>query len=127
MKVPAIFGGVVLIAIGVAAPSALPQPKPAPPGAVGMEHEKFTGADTITIARGGSVTFYNNSSWLHVIGPGDEGRLKSEPGAPYLGDRGVFISETDDTFVAGPWNTPGTYHITCQLHPEMNVTVIVTG
>ena len=38
----------------------------------------------------------------------------------------LFVSEKGDTFVSGPWTTPGTFHITCQLHPEMNITVIVT-
>lgn len=115
-----------LIAAGIFAPAATAPPGPAPAGAVGMEQEAFTGPETVTIPRGGSVTFYNNSGWLHVIGPGDRAQLAAEPGTPHLGDRGVFISETGDTFVSGPWNTPGTYQITCQLHPRMNITVVVT-
>jgi plastocyanin len=91
-----------------------------------MRHEAFA-TETVTIPRGGTVTFYNSSGWLHIIGAGDEGRFKAESGTPHLGDLGAFNSETGDIFVSGPWNTPGTYHITCQLHPEMNLTVIVTG
>jgi plastocyanin len=126
MKIPWIFAGLALIATGIVAPSAVARPPAAPAGTIGMRHEAFA-TETVTIPRGGTVTFYNSSGWLHVIGTGDKGRFKPESGTPYLGDLGAFNSETGDIFVSGPWNTPGTYHITCQLHPEMNLTVIVTG
>jgi plastocyanin len=125
MKIPGILIAGVLIAAGLFAPP-LSRPEPAPAGTVGMEHEKFAGPDTVTIPRGGSVTFFNSSGWLHLIGPGDKGQFTSNPDVPHLGDLGVFNSETDDTFVAGPWAKTGTYHITCQLHPRMNLTVVVT-
>ncbi len=125
LKIPTIYYGVALLTLGIVAPSVLPKPPAAPAGAVGMEHEKFS-AETVTVPRGGMLTFFNSSGWLHVIGPGDKGLLRTENGAPQLGGRGVFLSETGDSFVSGPWNTPGTYHVTCQLHPEMNITVIVT-
>jgi plastocyanin len=125
MKIPGFLIGAALIAAGILVPP-LSTPTPAPAGTVGMEHEKFAGPDTVTIPVGGSVTFYNSSGWLHLIGPGDKGQFASNSNVPHLGDRGVFNSETGDTFVVGPWNTPGTYKITCQLHPRMNITVIVT-
>jgi plastocyanin len=126
MRVPRFLIGVALVAAGIVVPSAISAPEPAPAGTVGMEHEKFTGPQTITIPRGGSVVFYNDSTWLHVIGPGERGQIAAEPGVPNLGERGLFTSESGDTFVSGPWNTPGTYHITCQLHQPMNLTIIVT-
>ncbi len=126
MRFPGFVVGIVLIAAGIVAP-ALSTPEPAPAGTVGMEHEKSAGPDTVTIPRGGSVTFFNSSGWLHLIGPGDKGQFTSNRDVPHLGDLGVFNSETGDTFVAGPWNTSGTYQITCQLHPRMNLTVVVTG
>jgi plastocyanin len=30
-----------------------------------------------------------------------------------------------DPFVTEPWDTPGSYRLTCTLHPEMNLQVIV--
>jgi plastocyanin len=125
MRIPGILVAGVLIAAGIFAP-ALSTPQPAPAGAIGMEHEKFAGPESVTIPRGGSVTFYNSSGWLHLIGAGDRGQLAANPDVPYMGDYGVFNSETGDTFVAGPWQQAGTFHITCQLHPRMNVTVVVT-
>jgi plastocyanin len=126
MRLLRIVIAAAFITAGLFAPSALPAPAAAPAGAIGMQQEKFTGPETVTIPRGGSVTFFNDSGWLHVIGPGDKGQLAEQTGTPYLGNHGLLLSETSDTFVAGPWNTPGTYHITCQLHPRMNITVIVT-
>lgn len=126
MRIPRIWYGIGLLALGVFAPSAVAAPAPAPAGAIGMEHEKFA-VDTVTVHRGGTVTFVNDSGFLHVIGPGDDGRLGSQSGTPNLGQRGAFVSESGDRFVSGPWDTPGTYHITCSLHPEMNITIIVTG
>jgi plastocyanin len=118
--------GVGLLTLGVFAPGLVGAPTPAQAGTIGMRHEKFA-VDTVTIHRGDTLTFVNDSGWLHVIGPGDDGRLGSQPGAPNLGQRGAFVSESGQRFVSGPWNTPGTYHITCSLHPEMNITIIVTG
>jgi plastocyanin len=125
LRIPGILVGALFISAGIFAP-ALSTPQPAPAGTVGMEHEKFAGPESVTIPRGGSVTFYNSSGWLHLIGPGDKGQFVENRNVPRLGDYGMFNSETGDTFVAGPWNTSGTYHITCQLHPRMNITVIVT-
>jgi len=125
LRIPKVLYGVGLIALGALVPSAVASPRPAPVGAIGMRHEKFT-VDTITIARGQSVVFVNDSGWLHVIGPGDDGRLGKQSGTPGMGQRGAFVSESGQQFVSGPWTTPGTYHITCSLHPEMNLTVIVT-
>jgi plastocyanin len=126
MSLPRILFVVPLLALGVVAPSAVAAPKPAPPNAIGMEHEKFK-TETVTIPRGSMLVFVNDSGWLHVIGPGEEGRIRAEAGAPSLGERGLLLSQRGDRFVSGPWNTPGTYHITCNLHFEMNLTVIVTG
>jgi plastocyanin len=126
MKVPRVLFGVPLLVVGMVAPPAVAHPTAAPPGAVGMGHEKFS-EKTVTIHRGETLRFVNDSGWLHVIGPGDDGRFGDEAGAPALGSRGAFISESGDSFTSGPWNNPGTYHITCSLHPEMNITVIVTG
>jgi plastocyanin len=34
--------------------------------------------------------------------------------------------ETNDSLTTGQWNTPGNYTLTCSVHPEMTVKVIVT-
>ena len=124
MTIPRVLFAVPLLGLGVFLPEAAPLPA-APAGTVGMEHEEFT-TESVVVPVGGRVTFVNNSRWLHLLGPGDEGRLAADAGVPKFGPRGVEASETGGTYTTGPWMTPGTYRVTCALHPEMTLTVTVT-
>lgn len=126
MSVPRLLFAVPLLAAGVLAPALGAHPTAAPPGAIGMEHEEFS-VDDVTVRRGDTLTFVNDSRWLHVLGPGEDGRITGEDGVPSMGGRGAHLSEQNDSYLTGRWNTPGTYHVTCSLHPEMTVTVHVTG
>lgn len=45
----------------------------------------------------------------------------TEAGAPTLGN----IQVNGNSIEIGPFNTAGTYHIYCTVHPGMNLTVIV--
>ena len=125
MSIPRVLFVVPLLGLAVFLPEASPLPAPAA-GAVGMEHERFTTESVVVVKVGERVTFVNNSRWLHLLGPGDEGRLAADPQVPKFGSRGVEASETGGSYTTGPWLTPGTYHLTCALHPEMNITVTVT-
>jgi plastocyanin len=89
-----------------------------------MGHEKF-GRATTTIRAGEHLTFSNTSHWLHVIIPGKGAAQRSQDGQPRLGARGEHLSERGDHWTTGAWNTPGTYFLTCQLHPEMTLEVRV--
>lgn len=135
MPVPRFLLAVPLLVAGAVVPTVTSGPTAAPAGTVGMGHEGFVvrgapndadGYPIVTIRKGGTLTFVNDSRWLHVIGPGEDGRINSEPGAPSLGDRGAFLSESGQTFTTATWNTPGSYQVTCSLHPEMTVKVTVT-
>jgi plastocyanin len=126
LAIPRIFFAVPLLALGAFLPAAGHGPKPAPAGAVGMEHETFT-TGSVTIPVGGTLTFVNNSRFLHVLGPGEHGRLTGTTGVPQMGPRGAHMSQTGDTWTTATWNTAGTYHVTCSLHPEMTMTVVVAG
>jgi plastocyanin len=125
VSVPRILLAVPLLVAGALLPAVTGSPAPAPTGTVGMGHEGFS-VGTVQIRRGGTLTFTNDSRWLHVIGPGEDGRISSEPGTPSLGPRGAFLSQSGQTYTTAKWNTPGTYRVTCSLHPEMTVTVRVT-
>jgi plastocyanin len=126
LSVPRVLFAVPLLALGAFLPAATRAPTSAPAGAIGMEHEEFS-VDTVTIPVGGRVTFVNDSRWLHVLGPGDHGRLTADAGVPAMGPRGALMSQTGDVYTTATWNTPGTYKVTCSLHPEMTVTVVVRG
>jgi plastocyanin len=121
--------GAVLAAIGmIAAALTVRGPREAPAavrgGVITMGHEKF-GRATTTIRAGEHLTFSNTSHWLHVVIPGKGAAQRSQDGLPRLGARNQHLSERGDHWTTGAWNAPGTYFLTCQLHPEMTLEVRV--
>ncbi len=86
-------------------------------------------ADMLTLPKGGTITFKNDpaSGTPHYLVIGKNGMAETEQGAPSLGATPRIISP-GQSFTTGAWNTPGTYHISCQIHPTtMNLTITVTG
>jgi plastocyanin len=114
--VPGLLAGLLVPALA-AAPSRLPQ------GAVGMVAADFA-QSTVTIHRGQRLTLVNNSRVIHVIGPGANGRISgTEAHVPVVG---FHLMQTNSVFTTPPWETPGTYTLTCSVHPDMTLKVIVT-
>jgi plastocyanin len=124
MRLAAFVVAVGLIAAALIASGPREAPAAARAGVITMGHEEF-GRSAVTIRAGQRLSFSNTSHWLHVIVPGKEARLDSQPGLPRLGSRGAHLSERGDRWVTGAWNVPGTYFLTCQLHPEMTLEVKV--
>lgn len=130
MRFPRILLAVPFIVGGIMLPAVTSAPKEPAPVVVGMAHEGFvvdgvsdpTSVPKITITSGESVTFQNNSRWVHIIGPGQRGLLVP-PGAGSMTPR--HLLEQDETYTTPAWNTPGTYPITCPVHPDMNAEVVV--
>lgn len=124
MAFPRILFTVPLLVAGILAP-ALAQPNNPPPGAaITMEHEMFA-QQSVTIHRGQRLLLANNSLFIHVIGAGRDGNLvQAPPGEPVTGR---LLMQTNATYTTPPWNVPGTYWVTCAVHPEMTVKVIVTN
>ena len=114
--VPGILAGIFVPTLIVSAP------KPAPPNTVGMVNMDFT-KDTVYLRRGQRLTFVDSSHNIHVIGPGNNGRIVR----PVRGDplTGFHLMETNSVYTTGPWMRPGTYYVTCGIHPTMNLTVVV--
>jgi plastocyanin len=120
---------VFLVAVGVIAAALIASgPREAPAaaraGVITMGHEEF-GRSAVTIRAGQRLTFSNPSHWLHVLVPGKGARQESQKGLPRLGSRNAHLSERGDHWTTGAWTTPGTYFLTCQLHPEMTLEVKV--
>ena len=114
--VPGILAGIFIPALIVSTP------KPTPPDTVGMQFMDFS-KDTVTLHRGDTLTLVNSSRNIHVVGPGENGQLVSPvPGEPITG---YHMMDTNAVYKTGPWMTPGTYHVTCSVHPKMNLTVVV--
>jgi plastocyanin len=125
LRIPKAALFVPLLAIGIFLPgfsSALPT---ASSNQIGMTQEEFT-EKTVTISAGSRLTFVNNSHFLHLLAPGKDAMMSTQQGIPAFDDSyGTHVSEAGDQYVTTAWNTLGTYHLTCTLHPEMTLTVVV--
>jgi len=113
--VPLLVGGLVLPAAGAA-------PDEPPAGTLGMAHEEFS-RPVVTVDCGETLQMQNDSRWVHIIGPGRDGLLDEATAAVPVPERELL--ETDDRYTTGVWNTPGVHYLTCSVHPEMTVEVIV--
>jgi plastocyanin len=84
---------------------------------------------SVTISAGATLTFTNDASTgsMHLLVVGTNGTAQSEAGAPDFGRAGHPI-QPGQSWTTPPWTQTGTYHVTCQIHPQtMNLTVTVTG
>jgi plastocyanin len=124
MAIPRILACVPLLAVGLILPSAGAAITKPPASAIGMDHEGFT-KKVVTIHQGQTVTLVNNSRFIHIVGSGKGGHIDVTlpKGEPMAGRR---LMSTNDTYMTETWNTPGTYYLTCSVHPEMTVKIIVT-
>ncbi|MDQ3896671.1 MAG: hypothetical protein M3326_05370 [Actinomycetota bacterium] len=116
LVVPGLVAGLLIPAVGTA-------PKPAPASTVGMLDEAFA-QPVATVERGEQLTLVNDSRLVHIIGPGRGGRIVSPAaGMPKLG---FELMETNSVYTTGAWERPGTYQLTCSVHPRMTLEVVVT-
>ncbi len=85
---------------------------------------------SISITKGSTITFTNdpNSGTEHILVIGDKGAPATEAGAPDFGGSTGTTIQAGSSFTTGAWNTDGTFHVTCIIHPTtMNLTITVTG
>lgn len=79
----------------------------------------------VNVAKGSSVTITPATPSLHIFANGTwsngSQQLATEPGAPTINN----VQETGSPVQIGPFNTAGTFHILCTVHPGMNLTVYV--
>lgn len=123
MALPRILIAVPLIVAGAFLPAANHVTAEAPPGTIGMGHEIFTTTD-IKLHVGQSLTFVNDSGYMHIIGPGRDGTLAETNGEPM--QRRVLMA-SNASYTTPPFEHPGTYYFTCSMHSEMTVKVVVTN
>ena len=114
--IPGVLAGLLVPTVIVSAP------KPAPSNTVGMSFMDFS-KDVVYLHRGQDLTLVNSSRNIHAVGPGQNGQIVSGVrGEPMTG---YHLMETNAVYKTGPWLTPGTFHVTCSIHPMMNLTVVV--
>jgi plastocyanin len=87
----------------------------------------FNGATSITITAGQAVTFDDSSGGTHDLVTGTSGQFTAATGAPdeFSTKEGLDLSAGDKKTVT--FNTAGTYHITCTIHPSMQATITVNA
>ncbi len=82
--------------------------------------------NTVTVPKGQKLKLIDDSAAPHVLQNGmwDNGVAKNltEPGAPTVNNLQIAGNATAEI---GPFNTAGTFHIYCTIHPGMNLTVTV--
>lgn len=123
MRFPRILLAVPLIAAGAFLPAVGRAPAKASPGVVGMGHEVFT-TRQISIHRGATLRFVNDSRYMHIIGPGRDGTLVAGDAEPM--HRRVLMPE-NASYTTPPFKVPGTFHFACSMHRDMNLEVTVTN
>lgn len=123
MALPRILIAVPLIVAGAFVPAAHHVTAKAPAGTIGMGHELFT-TTNITIHLGQTLTFVNDSGYMHIIGPGHDGTLEEASGEPM--QRRVLM-ESNASYTTPPFEHTGTFYFTCSMHAEMTVKVVVTN
>jgi plastocyanin len=83
-------------------------------------------APTVTIKKGESLDLVDTVSSTHVIlngqWVGSSQKPAKEANAP---DVNVTVSSAGQTKTVGPFATAGTYHIYCNVHQGMNLTITV--
>jgi plastocyanin len=110
------------LAAGFLLPALIAAPKPAPTADIGMASHDFA-RDEVTIHRGQRLTLVNDSTVVHVIGPGYDTHIRSpEHGVPMTG---FHLMQTNAVYTTGRWMTLGTFYLTCSVHPGMNLKVVV--
>ena len=81
--------------------------------------------DSITIKKGESLTFINETTSPHVIANGtwEDGAAKTEAesGAPTVNSN----IPANGSASTPPFETAGTFKLYCPIHPNMNLTVVV--
>ena len=123
------LGGFVLGALLV---SLLVQATPAPSttatvNGVTAVHMGISNFDqsSVTINKGSRLMLVDDGSYRHILSNGtwvnNTPHPATEGGAPTVGN----IQVSGNSVEIGPFNTSGTYHIYCTVHPGMNLTIIV--
>lgn len=73
----------------------------------------------LTIAVGTEVAFLNADGFTHTVTEGTDGQAVDDP----IVDEDIEQNGT----VRVTFDEPGTYEITCKIHPSMQMTIIVEG
>jgi plastocyanin len=75
--------------------------------------------EVLTVSVGTEVTWVNDDSYAHTVTEGTDGNVVTDP----IVNEPIAAGGT----VSVMFEAPGTYDITCEIHPTMQMTVVVEG
>jgi len=79
----------------------------------------------VTIAKGSKLMLVDDTSQIHILANGSwqngTPKAEREPGAPVVNN----LQLSGNSVQIGPFTTAGTYHIYCEVHSGMNLTIVV--
>jgi plastocyanin len=82
---------------------------------------------SVTISKGGSISLIDDANSTHIIAngiwQGNTPKPGTEAGAPPA--HNLQFTSAGQSQTLGPFNTAGTFHYYCSVHPGMNLTVTV--
>ena len=81
---------------------------------VSLANFAFTPSE-LTIQAGTTVTFTDTAN--HTVTEGTDGEAVDDP----------IVDEDGPSDIEVTFDEPGTYNITCKIHPDMNMTITVEG
>jgi plastocyanin len=92
-----------------------------------MGNQQFV-QTTVTIKKGSSIMLVDDVAVIHIVQNGswdskNNAHPAKEAGAPSVQ---VQFQGANDSHDIGPFNTAGTFHLYCSVHPGMNLTVTVS-
>lgn len=98
------------------------------PNIVRSDGNIFT-PSSLSIKKGNRITFVNDSNTgaTFILAIGQNGQDESTNGSPDFGGTAGIRLDVGSSWTSPPWNTAGIYHVTCIVHPGMNLTVIVAN
>jgi plastocyanin len=100
-------------------------------GAAAPNEVSMTGSDfsptSVTVTAGQAVHFTDpvGIGAMHIVCLGSDGNCDGAAQGPQALQLGGFTMNTGDPPRDVTFMTPGTYQITCSIHPSMNLTVTV--
>lgn len=96
------------------------------PNTITMISAQFS-QSTITLIQGQTLAFLDDSDngATHFLVIGKDGQSFTEHGTPDFGGLAGSRIEAGNVWTTPPWQVPGVYHVTCTVHPGMNLTVTV--
>ncbi len=113
--------GLVLVVIGLMALAACSSPAASSPAGDADHTVTITSSsfgDDFTISAGSTVVFVNNAGRNHTVTNGVDGVAAEDP----LFDIQLADGESSDPIT---FDEPGTYDVTCTIHPSMQLTITV--